>query len=68
MYLGARRAAAHDGPVSRALSTDGLASDSGLKEHFQIIQKLQKGIGEISIPKVVDFQPLIAVRRELGMK
>ncbi len=56
------------GPVSRALSKDGLASEAGLKEHFQIIQKLDKGIGEIAISKVVDFQPLIEVRRELGLR
>lgn len=41
---------------------------SGLKEHFQIIQKLAKGIGEIPVAKVVDFQPLIEVRRELGLR
>ncbi|MBM4262413.1 MAG: ABC transporter substrate-binding protein [Deltaproteobacteria bacterium] len=56
------------GPVSRALSKDGLASDAGLKEHFQIIQRLDKGIGEIPIPKVVDFQPLNEARRELGLR
>lgn len=56
------------GPVSRALSKDGLASDAGLKEHFQIIQKLDKGIGEIASAKVVDFQPLLEVRRELGWR
>lgn len=56
------------GPVSRALSKDGLASDAGLKEHFQIIQKLDKGVGEIVTSKVVDFQPLLEVRRELGLR
>jgi len=55
-------------PVSRALTMDGLASDAGLKEHFAIIQRLEKGIGDIPIAKVVDFQPLIEVRRELGIK
>lgn len=56
------------GPVSRALSKDGIASEAGLKEHFQIIQKLDKGIGEIAPSKVVDFQPLLEVRRELGLR
>jgi len=56
------------GPVSRALSPDGGASEAGLKEHFQIIRKLDKGIGEIPSAKVLDFQPLIEVRRELGMR
>jgi NitT/TauT family transport system substrate-binding protein len=62
------RAVAEDvyGPVSRALSKDGIASEAGLKEHFKIIQKLEKGIGETPISKVVDFQPLIEVRRELA--
>ncbi len=52
----------------RALSPDGIASDVGLKEHFQIIRKLDKGIGDIPIARVVDFQPLIEARRELGLK
>jgi NitT/TauT family transport system substrate-binding protein len=56
------------GPVSRALSNDGMASEAGLKEHFKIIQKLEKGIGDIPMSKVVDFQPLIEVRRELGLR
>jgi len=56
------------GPVTRALSPDGIASAAGLKEHFQIIQRLDKGIGEIPLAKVVDFQPLIEVRRELGTR
>lgn len=56
------------GPVSRALSRDGTASDAGLKEHFQIIQRLDKGIGEIPFAKVVDFQPLNEVRRELSAR
>ena len=56
------------GPVARALSKDGSASDAGLKEHFQIIQKLEKGIGEIPLSRVVDFQPLMEVRRELGLR
>jgi len=42
-----------DGPVARALSKDGSASDAGLKEHFQIIQKLEKGIGKIPLSRVV---------------
>jgi hypothetical protein len=54
--------------VARALSKDGSASDAGLKEHFQIIQKLEKGIGEIPLSRVVDFQPLMEVRRELGLR
>jgi len=56
------------GPVSRALSQDGTASEAGLKEHFQIIQKLDKGIGEIAPSKVVDFQPLLEARRELKLR
>jgi len=56
------------GPVSRALSNDGGATESGLKVHFQIIQKQEKGIGEITVSKVVDFGPLEEARRELGMK
>jgi ABC-type nitrate/sulfonate/bicarbonate transport system substrate-binding protein len=56
------------GPVSRALSKDGMASETGLKQHFQIIRNLEKGLGDISIAKVVDFQLLIEVRRELGTK
>jgi NitT/TauT family transport system substrate-binding protein len=56
------------GPVSRALSNDGMASEAGLKEHFKIIQKLEKGIGDIPMSKVVDFQPLIEVRRELSLR
>jgi hypothetical protein len=56
------------GPVSRALSKDGSASDAGLKEHFQIIQKLEKGIGEIPVSRVVDFQILMEARRALGLR
>lgn len=56
------------GPVSRALSPDGSASEAGLKQHFQIIRGLDKGIGDIPNARVVDFQPLIEVQRELGIK
>jgi len=56
------------GPVSRALSPDGSASEAGLKQHFQIIRGLEKGIGDIPNARVVDFQPLIEVQRELGIK
>jgi NitT/TauT family transport system substrate-binding protein len=51
--------------VARSLSPDGAASETGLKFHVQQIQKIEKGIGDIPLNKIVDFRLLEEVRREM---
>jgi NitT/TauT family transport system substrate-binding protein len=48
--------------IAKALSSDGTASEAGLNVHFQLIQKMEQGLGTIPMAKVVDFKPLEEVR------
>lgn len=50
--------------VLRSMSKDGTASAAGLKFHADLIQNLEKGIGDIPAGKMVDFRLLEEVRRE----
>jgi ABC-type nitrate/sulfonate/bicarbonate transport system substrate-binding protein len=54
--------------IIKSLSKDGAASEAGLRVHVQLIQNMEKGIGEIPLGKMVDFRPLQEVRRELSVK
>jgi NitT/TauT family transport system substrate-binding protein len=51
--------------LARSFSRDGAASDAGLKFHVQHIQRMEKGLGDIPLNKIVDFRPLEEVRREM---
>ena len=44
---------------------DGTANDAGIKFHLQQIQTLDKGAGDISLNKFVDFRLLEEIRREM---
>ncbi len=50
--------------LAKSLSKDGTASDAGLRVHAQLIQKSEKGLGEIPLGKMVDFSILDEIRRE----
>ncbi len=52
--------------ILKSLSKDGTASEAGLKVHAQIIQSVEKGIGEIPLSKMVDFRVVEEIRREFG--
>ncbi len=52
--------------LSKSLSKDGTSSEAGLKVHAQLIQKMEKRIGEIPLNKMVDFRIVEEIRRELG--
>ena len=52
--------------IMKAASKDGTASEAGLKVHAQIIQSVEKGIGEIPLSKMVDFRIVEEIRREVG--
>ncbi|HEY2988568.1 MAG TPA: ABC transporter substrate-binding protein [Candidatus Binatia bacterium] len=52
--------------VLKSISKDGTASEAGLKFHAQIIQRTEKGIGEIPLNKMVDFRIIEEIRREFG--
>jgi len=52
--------------LSKSLSKDGTSSEAGLKVHAQLIQKMEKRIGEIPLDKMVDFRIVEEIRRELG--
>jgi len=51
--------------LAKSFSRDGTASDAGIKFHLQQIQKLDKGVGDIPLNKVVDFRLLEDIRREM---
>ena len=51
--------------LAKSFSRDGMASDAGIKFHLQQIQTLDKGAGDISLNKVVDFRLLEEIRREM---
>jgi NitT/TauT family transport system substrate-binding protein len=50
--------------VLRSISRDGAASEAGMKVHADIIRQTEKGMGEISLKKMVDFSVIEDVRRE----
>lgn len=54
------------GSLAKSFSKDGTSSEAGLKIHTQLIQKIEKGIGDIPLNKIVDFGPLEEIRREIG--
>jgi len=51
--------------LAKSFSRDGTASDAGIKFHLQQIQTSDKGAGDISLNKVVDFRLLEEIRREM---
>ena len=51
--------------LAKSFSRDGMASDAGIKFHLQQIQTLDKGAGDISLNKFVDFRLLEEIRREM---
>jgi ABC-type nitrate/sulfonate/bicarbonate transport system substrate-binding protein len=51
--------------LAKSFSRDGTASDAGIKFHLQQFQKLDKGVGDIPLNKVVDFRLLEEIRREM---
>src|SRR5438552_6429367 len=60
-------AVAHESYASlaKSFSRDGTANDAGIKFHLQQIQTLDKGAGDISLNKFVDFRLLEEIRREV---
>jgi ABC-type nitrate/sulfonate/bicarbonate transport system substrate-binding protein len=51
--------------LARSFSRDGTAGEAGIKFHMQQIQKIDKGVGDIPLNKVVDFRLLEEIRREM---
>jgi len=51
--------------LAKSFSRDGTANDAGIKFHLQQIQTSDKGAGDISLNKVVDFRLLEEIRREM---
>jgi len=51
--------------LAKSLSRDGTASEAGIKFHMQQIQKMDKGVGDAPLNKVVDFRLLEEIRREM---
>ena len=51
--------------LAKSFSRDGTANDAGIKFHLQQIQTSDKGAGDISLNKVVDFRLLEEIRREV---
>jgi NitT/TauT family transport system substrate-binding protein len=51
--------------LAKSFSRDGTASDAGIKFHLQQIQTSDKGAGDISLNKVIDFRLLEEIRREM---
>jgi NitT/TauT family transport system substrate-binding protein len=51
--------------LSKSLSKDGISSKAGLRVHAGLIQKSEKGLGEIPLSKMVDFRILEEIRREV---
>jgi len=52
--------------LAKSFSKDGIASEPGLKFHIQHMQKMEKGIGDVSLSKVADFRLLEEIRREIA--
>ncbi len=50
--------------VAKSLSKDGTSSEAGLKVHADLIRKVEKGMGEIPLAKMVDFRVVEEIRRE----
>jgi NitT/TauT family transport system substrate-binding protein len=50
--------------VAKSLSKDGTSSEAGLKVHADIIRKVEKGMGDIPLNKMVDFRIVEEIRRE----
>ena len=50
--------------LSKSISKDGTSSEAGLRVHAQLIQKMEKGIGDIPLNKMVDFRLIEEIRRE----
>ena len=48
--------------LAKSFSRDGTANDAGIKFHLQQIQTSDKGAGDISLNKVVDFRLLEEIR------
>jgi NitT/TauT family transport system substrate-binding protein len=53
------------GSLAKSFSRDGAASEAGLRFHTQHIQRVEKGVGDIPLNKIVDFRPLEEIRREM---
>jgi NitT/TauT family transport system substrate-binding protein len=51
--------------LAKSFSRDGTASEAGLMFHTQHIQRMEKGIGDIPLKKIVDFRLLEEIRREM---
>jgi len=51
--------------LAKSFSRDGTANAAGIKFHLQQIQKMDKGVGDIPLNKVVDFTLLEEIRREM---
>lgn len=51
--------------LTKSFSRDGTTSEAGVKFHVQQIQKMEKGVGDIPLNKVVDFKLLEEIRREM---
>jgi len=51
-----------------ALNDDGIIGESQLKVHFDIMQKSNKDLGEIPLPRVADFRFVSEVKLELSGK
>src|SRR5262249_38027974 len=51
--------------IVKALNDDGIIGEKQLKIHFDLIRRVEKNIGEISVSKVVDFTLLKDAKREL---
>ncbi len=51
--------------LAKSFSRDGTASEAGIKFHMQQMQNMDKGAGEISLSKVVDFRLLEEIGREM---
>jgi NitT/TauT family transport system substrate-binding protein len=51
--------------LAKSFSRDGTASEAGVKFHVQQIQKMEKGVGDVPLNKVVDFRLLEEIRREM---
>jgi NitT/TauT family transport system substrate-binding protein len=52
--------------LSKSFSRDGTSSEAGLKVHAEFIRKMEKGIGDIPLSKMVDFRPLEEIRRDFS--
>ena len=48
--------------LAKSFSRDGTASEAGLRFHTQHIRKMEKGIGDIPLNRIVDFRLLEEIR------